>query len=140
MGFVEPALGEPGVAEVAEAAPDSEFVLVVAQDGKSFFLACCGILPLVSALVNVGQVSLQDVIRRLTVEPARTFGLPYGTLAAGASADVVIFEPGLEWQVATDRFFSRGKNTPLAGHTLQGSVLMTLVAGELVYDAAEARV
>lgn len=88
-------------------------------------------------LVDAEQLSLVDVIRRLTVEPCRVFGLPYGTLAVGATADVVIFDPGATWMVDTGRFHSKGKNSPLDGHTLRGLVIVTLVEGRVVYRAAE---
>lgn len=89
-------------------------------------------------LVESGQLTLPDLVRRLTSEPCRVFGLPYGTLAPGASGDVVIFDPGASWKVASARFFSRGKNTPLDGQTLRGQVRATLVQGNVVYDSTAA--
>ncbi|MPZ14048.1 MAG: amidohydrolase family protein [Chloroflexi bacterium] len=85
-------------------------------------------------LVDAGAISIQSVIRRLTLEPCRTFELPYGTLAPGAPADIVIFDPNAQWQVAAARLHSKGKNTPLDGHTLRGRVVMTLVDGKVVYE------
>jgi dihydroorotase len=85
-------------------------------------------------LVENGQLTLEDVIRHLTVEPSRIFGLPYGTLAPGASADVVVFDPGSAWTVDASRFHSKGKNTPLDGHTLAGQVMATIVEGRVVYE------
>jgi dihydroorotase len=84
-------------------------------------------------LVAAGQISLADMIRRLTVEPSRAFEIPYGTLAEGAPADVVIFDPDAAWTVDVSRFYSKGKNTPLDGHTLRGAVVTTLVDGNVVY-------
>jgi dihydroorotase len=86
-------------------------------------------------LVAAGQISLTEVIRRLTIAPAQTFGLPYGTLAVGAPADLIVFDPDATWTVDVDRFASRGKNTPLDGHTLNGRVLATIVDGAVVYRA-----
>jgi dihydroorotase len=88
-------------------------------------------------LVEGGEIALADVIRRLTSEPCRTFGLPYGSLAVGAPADLVIFDPGATWVVDTSRFYSKGKNTPLEGRTLQGRVRATLVDGQVVYARTE---
>src|SRR5881394_4036178 len=45
-------------------------------------------LALTLALVRSGEPPLPRAVERLTVGPARCFGLPYGTLGAGASADV----------------------------------------------------
>lgn len=85
-------------------------------------------------LVESGQLTLGDVIRRLTLEPCRIFDLPYGTLAPGASADLVIFDPGTSWTVDASAFYSKGKNTPLDGRTLRGQVVATLVEGRVVYE------
>jgi dihydroorotase len=91
-------------------------------------------LGLLMWLVHRGDLDLQTVIRYLTVEPARAFGLPYGTLRKGAAADVTIFDPDREWTVDPSRFHSMGKNTPLAGVTLKGTVVATIVAGRVVHS------
>ena len=84
-------------------------------------------------LVHRGDLDLGILIRYLTVEPAKAFNLPYGTLKVGAAADVTIFDPDEEWTVDPGKFYSKGKNTPLAGATLKGRVWMTLVNGNVVY-------
>ena len=71
------------------------------------------------------------------MEPARVFALPAGTLRRGEAADIAIIDPNLEWKVDPAKFFSKGKNTPLAGVTFRGKVVMTLVGGETVYVSAE---
>jgi dihydroorotase len=83
-------------------------------------------------LVHAGRLSLQTLIAALTSRPARAFGLPYGTLAPGAVADVTVFAPDEPWVVDPARFASKGKNTPLAGITLWGRVHMTILAGRIV--------
>lgn len=88
-------------------------------------------------LVHHGDLELATMIRYLTIEPARTFGLPYGTLRRGAEADITIFDPDLEWTVDPARFLSKGKNTPLAGATLRGKVWATVVGGKVVHQSAE---
>lgn len=84
-------------------------------------------------LVHRGDLDLGILVRYLTVEPAKAFNLPYGTLKLGAPADVTIFDPNEEWTVDPGKFYSKGKNTPLAGVTLKGRVWMTLVNGNVVH-------
>jgi dihydroorotase len=88
----------------------------------------------VMQLVRSGSLRLVDVVRRLTIEPCRAFGLPYGTLPPGAPADLVIFDPDEAWEVNSADFYSKGKNTPLDRQTLFGRVKFTLVDGQPVYD------
>ncbi|MCI9263705.1 MAG: dihydroorotase [Oscillospiraceae bacterium] len=89
-----------------------------------------------TALYHSGLMSLSDVLRKLTFEPARILGLPgSGRLAVGGPADLVIFDPNEEWQVDPSAFLSQGRNTPYAGKTLKGKVKYTIVDGTIVYQA-----
>jgi dihydroorotase len=83
----------------------------------------------------VGHLPFGTLVAAVTERPARAFGLPGGTLAVGAPADVVAFDPDEEWRVEPAQFASRGRNTPLAGLTLRGRVRLTLVNGAIVYSA-----
>ncbi|MCL4532468.1 MAG: amidohydrolase family protein, partial [Actinobacteria bacterium] len=86
-------------------------------------------------LVHAGKIDLPQLVAKLTCEPARVFGLPYGTLREGSAADLVIFDPEREWVVDPEKFASLGKNTPLAGERLRGQVMATLVSGRVAYTA-----
>jgi len=88
-------------------------------------------------LVHSGEIDLSLLIQRMTIEPARAFGLESGTLAVGAVADVCVFDPEVRWTVDPLRFASKGKNTPLAGQTLRGRVVATLVDGVIAYLGEE---
>jgi dihydroorotase len=44
-----------------------------------------------------------------------------------------VFDPAAAWTVEPERFYSRGKSTPLAGRTLHGRVRATLVGGVVVH-------
>jgi allantoinase len=58
-----------------------------------------------------------------------------GTLAAGAAADFVVFNPDAEWTVTEKHLHFRHKLSPYLGAKLQGQVLETWLRGEQVYDA-----
>jgi len=89
------------------------------------------------ALVHAGRLPLERLVAMLTLQPARAWGLKAGLLEPGRPADIVIFDPDEEWTVDPTRFASKGRNTPLAGITLRGRVRLTLLGGEVVYDAGE---
>lgn len=86
------------------------------------------------SLVHAGDVALPLVIEKLTAAPANLLGRSdIGTLRPGSEADVTIFNPDAEWVVDTEKFVSKGKNSPLHGATLKGRVEVTVVGGEVVY-------
>lgn len=84
-------------------------------------------------LVRPGLLSLPELIDRMSTRAARIFHLPGGTLASGAPADLVVFDPDASWVVEPARLHSRSRNTPFAGETLPGVVHLTLVEGAVVY-------
>jgi len=88
----------------------------------------------VKALVEPGHLEWPELIARLTVTPARVLGLPYGTLAVGAAADVTVIDPDAEWVIAPARFASRARNCPFAGWKVKGRVKWTLVDGRIAYE------
>jgi dihydroorotase len=92
-------------------------------------------LPLLLDLVREGRLTLLALVERLTVGPARVFGLEAGSIAPGALADVCVFDPDEEWEVAPEALYSLGKNTPLLGARLRGRVTCTIVGGDVVYGA-----
>ncbi|PLX36940.1 MAG: dihydroorotase [Hyphomicrobiales bacterium] len=84
-------------------------------------------------LVHSGDVSLMTVLKAMTSRPAELLGLDTGTLAPGAPADIVIFDPDRPWIYGEETIVSRSKNTPFEAGRFSGRVLHTLVAGESVY-------
>ena len=84
------------------------------------------------SLVHAGDISLGLLVEKLTAAPARFLGMELGTLRQGAPADVTVFDPDAEWVVDAAGFASKGKNTPLAGVTLKGKVVATIVGGSVV--------
>ena len=77
-----------------------------------------------------------QLLRPLTVNPARLFGLETGELTKGKPADLVLFDAEEPWVVNKDQLRSRSKNTPFDDAKLQGRVLRTVVAGNTAYEYA----
>lgn len=91
------------------------------------------LLPLGLRLVNENILSLPELVKSLTSEPASILGIDKGQLGIGSDADICIFDPKLHWTVNNDTLFSAGKNTPFHNWELQGRVTHTLLAGNPVY-------
>ena len=102
--------------------------------------ACFGIvgletaLPLSLKLVDEKILSMGDVIKKLTSTPADIFNLKAGNLSLGNEADILIFNPSLEYCIDISKFHSKSKNSPFDGWKVKGKVLHTLVKGKTAYS------
>lgn len=88
----------------------------------------------VEILVEGEGFSWLRLLGLMSTVPARLFGLEGGTLAKGVPADVTVIDPAARWTVDPDKFFSKGRNTPLAGRAVPARAVLTFVGGRLVYD------
>jgi len=93
------------------------------------------LLPALLAFYHEGRMPLVDLIRAVTSAPADLLGLPAGKIARGAPADLVLCDLNAPVRIDADRLFSKSKNSPFDGRTLQGRVRVTLVDGREVYRA-----
>jgi dihydroorotase len=110
------------------------------EKDKEFDYAPNGIIGLetslavsLGVLVRRSKFQLTQLIDLMTRQPARILGLPAGTLAAGAAADVCLFDPAEEWVYDAKAGFSKSANSPWHGQTLTGRVKTTLVDGRVVF-------
>jgi len=93
------------------------------------------LLPLTLKWGEARKLPLAKTLARITCNAAQVLGVSSGRLAAGAPADVAIFDPQAPLLVVPEMLKSQGKHTPFAGHELAGRVRYTLVAGNVVYEA-----
>jgi dihydroorotase len=92
------------------------------------------LLALTLKWAHEAKLPLAAALARVTSEPARILGIPAGTIAQGASADLCVFDPLARWNVEPARLKSQGKNTPFAGYEMNGKVRFTLVEGHVVFE------
>lgn len=86
-------------------------------------------------LVRPGILTLNQAIEKITILPAKIFGLNQvgvGSLLPGTRADVTIIDPEKKWKVDTNKFYSKGRNCPFNGWELQGKAVMTIVEDQIV--------
>jgi dihydroorotase len=91
----------------------------------------------ITELVETGLLSLEQLIQRMSVAPARIFNLPGGSLRQGAPADALVFDPRARWVVRPEEFFSKSRNTPFAGRELLGRPIATIVRGQVVFQRGD---
>jgi dihydroorotase len=86
-------------------------------------------------LVRPGILTLSQAIEKMTIVPARIFGLDVlgvGSLTPGVKADLTLIDLDRKWKVDVDRFYSKGRNCPFNDWELYGKAIFTIVAGRIV--------
>jgi len=92
---------------------------------------------LYTSLVETKKITLDRLIDWLTVKPAQTFNLPFGTLEEGSSADLTLLDLEKEITINKNNFYSKGKNTPFHNWKVQGVPVLTIFEGNVVYEERE---
>ncbi len=85
----------------------------------------------ITVLVGGGTLTLPQLLKKMTLNPARLYGLDAGYLAVGGPADLTVFDPDESRTV--NGFASRSSNSPFTGMTLTGRVAATICGGRVVF-------
>lgn len=95
-------------------------------------------LPLMLTLVNRQQMTLSLLVKLLSENPARIFGLKSkAKIRKGADGDLVLVDLKKKSRIDSSKFFSKAKFSPFDGFKTQGAVHSTIVGGRLVYSKGE---
>ncbi len=86
--------------------------------------------------VHAGRITLAQMIKYLSTNPAKLFGLypQKGSLLPGADADLVIFDPDRRWTLGIDTLHYVAGWTPYEGMEVTGKVVKTILRGQVIYD------
>jgi len=93
------------------------------------------LLPLTLKWAEETGTPLAQALAKVTTVPAQLLGIDAGHLAAGAIADVCVYDPERYWKITPAALKSQGKNTPFLNLELKARVCYTLVEGQVVYEA-----
>jgi dihydroorotase len=90
-------------------------------------------------LVKAWHITIKKWIEKMTYWPAKIIRVDEKKwhLSLWADADISIFDPNEKWVVDEKKFFSKGKNSPFIGKTLQGKAIYTIVGGKLKFEKGE---
>ncbi|MBS4172451.1 dihydroorotase [Bacillus sp. FJAT-49736] len=112
-----------------------------AEKARGYESAPFGIVGLETAFpllythfVEKGIFSLKQLVDWMTIKPAESFHLPYGTLKEGSSADIVLLDLMKEKIIDPQEFLSKGRNTPFSNWNCKGWPAVTLVNGEIKWS------
>jgi dihydroorotase len=84
-------------------------------------------------LYHTGEIGELELVKKMTVNPAKIMGLKTPSLAPNSRADVTIIEPTTSWLVAGSDLESKSRNMPYNGMILKGMVSQTICDGETIY-------
>lgn len=117
-------------------APHDENSKKVAYDKAAFGISGIEIAFSLSysELVLKNKLPLMRLIEMMTIGPAQIIGIDKGTIEVGKHADLTIIDLEKEYIIDSDKFFSKGKNTPFNGMKVKGKPLYTIVEGKVVYE------
>jgi len=88
-------------------------------------------LPLaITELVGGGYMTMCQLLRLMSTNPANLYHLDAGYLAEGGPADIVLIDTAAE--AVSENYASRSSNTPFTGWKLKGKVVKTIVSGKVI--------
>lgn len=88
----------------------------------------------ITNLVKTGELTISELINKMSTAPARILGLNAGTLSKGAPADIVLFDINESYTVDVNKLHGKSKNSPFKNRELYGKVKYTILDGNIVFD------
>lgn len=86
----------------------------------------------IRSLVEPGYLTLLELIRLMSSNPAGFYRMIPGSITEDAPADLVLFHEQELWRA--EQFASKASNSPFLGWELPGKVHYTICAGRIVYE------
>jgi dihydroorotase len=90
-----------------------------------------------TSLVEKENLPLEQIIDMMTHKPAEILGINSGSIGIDDVADLVIIDLLKEESIKSDKFISKGKNTPFNGYKVKSVVETTIKSGEIKYQRSE---
>lgn len=102
---------------------------------------CAGIenmYPYMLSAANTGKISFTKAVELCSANPAKIFGCKdKGSLSVGKDADIVIYDPTVDFTITNDKMHSDCDHTIWEGVKLKGYPVKTYSRGKLVFDSGE---
>ena len=86
-----------------------------------------------TVLVAGGFMKEDELIRKMSCNPAKILGIEAGSITIGKPADLMLYKQE-EWIVEPDKLHGKSKNTPFKGLTLSAKVKLTVCGGKIVFN------
>ena len=109
---------------------DREFKF--APNGFTGMVTSLGVI--LTNLYHTGIMTIDEIIEKMSVAPAKILKLDAGNIEIGKIADLTVIDTEKTWKVDSNKFYSRGKFTPYDGVELKGKAVATIVNGKIVME------
>ena len=86
-----------------------------------------------TVLVKGGFMSEEELIGKMSCNPAKILGIEAGSITVGKTADLMLYKHE-EWTVNPDKLHGKSKNTPFKGLTLSARIKLTVCGGKIVFS------
>lgn len=87
----------------------------------------------ITYLVRTGILTLKELIEKMSYNPSKIMNIMPVTLDKGSTADIILFNENLHWEVFPKRLHGKSRNAVYKGMKLYGKVIMTVVGGDIKY-------
>ncbi|WP_252231681.1 dihydroorotase [Clostridium sp. ZBS15] len=84
-------------------------------------------------LVRENEISLNELSKLMSLNPAQLLGMNKGKFSIGVEADLVLIDIDKKIKVDSKEFASKGRNTPFEGMEYYGEVFTTIKGGKIKY-------
>ena len=115
------------------------------EKAKGFLEAPFGIVGLETSfplafthLVGTGQLSLSQLIAKMSINPSKVLGIDRGDLSVGKAADITLFDPKEEYVIHAKDFHGKATNMPYEGRKVAGRIKYTILEGRITYHDSKA--
>jgi dihydroorotase len=116
-------------------APHSPLEKEVAFDAAAFgIIGLETSLALGLRLVIKKLLTIEQLIEKMALNPARILGLPTG-IVEGNPADLTLIDPNRSHVYEAGKGFSKSRNTPFDGWEFKGKAVYTIAGGRVIYNS-----
>lgn len=85
-------------------------------------------------LVKTNKMTISDLVKVMSVNPAKILGIEGGDLSVGSVADIAIADLNEQWVVDINKLHSKAKNAIYKNKTLTGKIKYTYLNGKRVFE------
>ncbi len=91
----------------------------------------------ITYLVKPGHLTLNQLVKKMCVNPSKMLGLNKGAIEVGFSADLMVFNINEQYTVDINKLESKSKNSPFNGFKLFGQPQYTIIGGNPVVRSGQ---